>query len=118
MFWKRSLLKDGFEERWRYCFDHELYVRLLLDGHVCQHLSLPVAAYRLHENSKTVAEGSEFDHEFDAIAEIHERQLVEHEKDGAPLPRISVLATVLAVPETSDWLQQIFFKHLLCIPRV
>ena len=48
MFWRRELLRDGFAERWRYCFDHELYVRLLLVGHACEHLPLPVAAYRLH----------------------------------------------------------------------
>lgn len=75
MFWRRELLNEGFAERWRYCFDHELYVRLLLAGHACRHLSLPVAAYRLHPNSKTVAEGTLFDREFDEIAEIYRDQL-------------------------------------------
>jgi glycosyltransferase involved in cell wall biosynthesis len=75
MFWKRELLKGGFDERWRYCFDHELYVRLLLNGHACQHLGVPIAAYRLHKTSKTVAEGQLFDREFDEIAEIHGTKL-------------------------------------------
>jgi glycosyltransferase involved in cell wall biosynthesis len=75
MFWKRPLLEGGFAERWRYCFDHELYVRLLLKGHRCEHLPVPLAAYRLHPTSKTVAEGNLFDKEFDAIAEQYEPQL-------------------------------------------
>lgn len=75
MFWKRELLSEGFAEQWRYCFDHELYVRLLLAGHTCDHLPVTLAAYRLHPNSKTVAEGDLFDREFDQIAEIYEPQL-------------------------------------------
>ena len=75
MFWKRELLAEGFEERWRYCFDHELYVRLLLAGHKCEHLPQTIAAYRLHASSKTVAEGDLFDAEFDQIAEIYEPKL-------------------------------------------
>ena len=75
MFWKRELLRDGFAERWRYCFDHELYVRLLLEGHRCHHLRVTLAAYRLHQTSKTVAEGNLFDREFDEIEAMYEPQL-------------------------------------------
>ncbi len=75
MFWKRELLSEGFDERWRYCFDHELYVRLLLAGHKCDHLPVTLAAYRLHPTSKTVAEGDLFDREFDQIADIYEPKL-------------------------------------------
>lgn len=75
MFWRRELLADGFDNRWRYCFDHELYVRLLLAGHRCEHLPQTLAAYRLHPSSKTVAEGDLFAGEFDRIAEIYEPQL-------------------------------------------
>ena len=75
MFWKRELLSAGFDERWRYCFDHELYVRLLLAGYKCEHLPVTVAAYRLHATSKTVAEGDLFDREFDQIARIYEPRL-------------------------------------------
>lgn len=75
MFWKRALLESGFDNRWRYCFDHELYVRLLLAGHKCEHLPVTVASYRLHPSSKTVAEGDLFAGEFDQIAELYEGQL-------------------------------------------
>jgi glycosyltransferase involved in cell wall biosynthesis len=75
MFWKRHLLDRGFDERWRYCFDHELYVRLLLAGHQCDHLPILLAGYRLHKSSKTVAEGDLFDREFDEIADIYEPKL-------------------------------------------
>jgi glycosyltransferase involved in cell wall biosynthesis len=75
MFWKRDLLSGGFDERWRYCFDHELYVRLLLAGRQCDHLPVLLAAYRLHQSSKTVAEGDLFDREFDQIADIYEPKL-------------------------------------------
>jgi glycosyltransferase involved in cell wall biosynthesis len=75
MFWKRELLREGFAERWRYCFDHELYVRLLLADHECHHLPVTLAAYRLHPGSKTVAEGDLFDSEFDQIAKIYEPKL-------------------------------------------
>ena len=72
MFWRRSLVTGGFDEEWQYCFDHALYVRLLLAGHRCHHLPLPVAGYRLHPTSKTVAEHRRFDEEFDRIAERYE----------------------------------------------
>lgn len=75
MFWKRELLKNGFDERWRYCFDHELYVRLLMAEYKCEHLPVTLAGYRLHPESKTVAEGALFDAEFDSIEEIYEKRL-------------------------------------------
>lgn len=75
MFWRRELLKGGFAERWRCCFDHELYVRLLLAGYRCEHLPVPLAGYRLHPTSKTVAEADVFDREFDEIAEMYQDSL-------------------------------------------
>ena len=77
-FWRRRLLVDGFDERWQYDFDHDLYVRLLLQGHRCEHIPLPVAAYRLHPASKTVAEAARMDGEFDRVAEVYEPQLGFH----------------------------------------
>jgi glycosyltransferase involved in cell wall biosynthesis len=88
MFWRRSLLNEGFAERWRYCFDHELYVRLLLAGHKCEHLSQTLAAYRLHAASKTVAEGDLFDREFDQIAEIYEPRLAGSDKRWTAATRL------------------------------
>lgn len=74
-FWKRELVKSGFQERWNYDFDHDMYVRLLLAGHKCEHIPLPFAGYRLHEVSKTIAEGHRQLEEFDQIAEFYEPQL-------------------------------------------
>ena len=75
MFWKRELIAGGFQESWPYDFDHDMYVRLLLDGHVCHHVPVPFAAYRLHAVSKTVAEGSRQEDEFDRSAEHYESRL-------------------------------------------
>src|ERR1044071_5288346 len=52
-----------------------MYARLLIQGHKCEHLPVPVAAYRYHPESKTVAEGDLFDHEFDEITEMYQKQL-------------------------------------------
>lgn len=75
MFWKRELVSSGFEEEWPYNFDHEMYVRLLLNGHRCEHLPIPVASYRLHAASKTVAEGDHMEAGFDLLAERYEKRL-------------------------------------------
>lgn len=75
MFWKRELLGSGFDESWPYDFDHDFYVRLLLAGHICEHLPLPLAAYRLHAVSKTVAEGRHQIAEFERSAEFYEPRL-------------------------------------------
>lgn len=75
MFWRSELVVNGFDPVWNYCFDHELYVRLLLSGHKCAHLPLPVAAYRLHSSSKTVADAWRFSEEFDLIAQQYEPSL-------------------------------------------
>lgn len=75
MFWKRELVASGFKEEWPYDFDHEMYVRLLLAGHRCAHLPVPLAAYRLHAVSKTVAEGDRQIAEFERLAEHYESAL-------------------------------------------
>lgn len=74
-FWKRELITGGFDESWPYDFDHDLYVRLLLAGHNCEHIPLPFAAYRLHAVSKTVAEGHHQIAEFERSAEYYEGDL-------------------------------------------
>lgn len=75
-FWKRELVQPfGFDEAWPHDFDHDLYVRLLLAGHHCEHIPLPFAGYRLHSVSKTVAEGRQFIAEFERSAEVYEPQL-------------------------------------------
>jgi len=74
-FWKRELVEGGFDEAWPYDFDHDLYVRLLLSGHHCEHIPQSFAAYRLHEASKTVAENEHQISEFDRSAEFYENRL-------------------------------------------
>lgn len=74
-FWKTNIVRSGFQEEWSYDFDHDMYVRLLLNGHKCDYLPLAIARYRLHEVSKTVAEGHRQIEEFDRIAEFYEPQL-------------------------------------------
>lgn len=75
MFWRAPLMKRGFDERWQYVFDCDLYTRLQLDGFACTHLPVPLAKYRLHPASKTVAESDRMDREFDAIAEHYMNEL-------------------------------------------
>jgi glycosyltransferase involved in cell wall biosynthesis len=74
-FWKRELITGGFDEAWTYDFDHDLYVRLLLDGHKCEYIAQPFARYRLHQTSKTVAESDGFIAEFERSAEVYESRL-------------------------------------------
>lgn len=70
-FWRRQLFeKHGlFDEQYRYAFDHEFYVRLLLASERCRPVSTPLAAYRLHPQSKTVLENQSFNAEWDAVRE-------------------------------------------------
>jgi len=76
-FWKRELVQEfGFDEKWPYDFDHDMYVRALLAGHRCEYIPLPFAGYRLHSVSKTVAEGDRQIAEFERSAEVYESQLV------------------------------------------
>ncbi|PWT96240.1 MAG: glycosyltransferase [Blastocatellia bacterium] len=74
-FWKTEIVRSGFDEHWSYDFDHDMYIRLLLAGHTCEYIPLPMAAYRLHPVSKTVAENHRQIEEFDRIAEHYEPQL-------------------------------------------
>lgn len=74
-FWKTPIVRRGFQEKWNYDFDHDMYVRLLLDGHTCEYIPMRMAGYRLHEVSKTIAEGHRQIEEFDQIAEFYEPQL-------------------------------------------
>ena len=74
-FWKRELIAGGFDEGWPYDFDHDMYVRLLLDGHKCEYIPQAFAKYRLHEASKTVAENHRQIAEFERSAEFYEDRL-------------------------------------------
>ena len=67
--WDRGLLQSvgGFDESLRYLFDINLYAAFLARGERCHALKRPVAAYRFHATSKTVAEGMKFETEWDII---------------------------------------------------
>ena len=113
-FWKRELV-SGFQERWNYDFDHDLYVRLLLAGHKCEYIPLPMAAYRLHEVSKTVAEGHRQLEEFDRIAEFYEPQLEGADQRWCRATRFLRLSYAASEAgrksEAASWLMRAFATH-------
>ena len=67
--WSREMLAaaGGFDESFRYLFDINLYATLLARGERCTPLDRPLAGYRFHASSKTVAEGGLFEAEWDRI---------------------------------------------------
>lgn len=67
--WSRELLTSvgGFDESLRYLFDINLYAAFMARGERCHALQRPVAGYRFHAASKTVAEGNLFEAEWDII---------------------------------------------------
>ena len=67
--WERALVQQvgGFDESLRYLFDINLYAALIAHGVRCHALDRPVAGYRFHATSKTVAEGMLFEKEWDII---------------------------------------------------
>ena len=113
-FWKRELV-SGFQERWNYDFDHDLYVRLLLAGHKCEYIPLPMAGYRLHEVSKTVAEGHRQLEEFDRIAEFYEPQLQGADQRWCRATRFLRLSYAASEAgrksEAASWLMRAFATH-------
>ncbi len=114
-FWKRELVRDGFDEKWRYDFDHDLYVRLLLAGHTCEHIARTLAGYRLHGQSKTVAESRRFDEEFDRSAEVYESRLAGSDRRWCRATRF--LRRSYAASEAGDkkegarWLMRALATH-------
>ena len=114
-FWRTELVRSGFEERWNYDFDHDMYVRLLLAGHKCEYIPLPMAAYRLHEVSKTIAEGHRQLEEFDRIAEFYEPQLQGVDQRWCKATRFLRLSYAASEAgrkgEAASWLMRAFATH-------
>ena len=114
-FWKTGLVKSGFQERWNYDFDHDMYVRLLLSGHKCDYIPLPIAGYRLHEVSKTIAEGHRLIEEFDQIAEFYEPQLQGVDQRWCKATRFLRLSYAASEAgrksEAISWLMRAFATH-------
>ncbi len=75
MFWRRSGLEISFDNSLNYCFDHDFYLRLLKSGITPHRLEQPLAAYRLHHSSKTVAMAEKFDLEFDLLTDRYLKDL-------------------------------------------
>jgi len=67
--WNREMLQGvgGFDESFRYLFDINLYAHLLARGERCIPIDRPLASYRFHPTSKTVAEGDLFERDWDRI---------------------------------------------------
>lgn len=85
--WSREMLQSvgGFDESFRYLFDINLYASLLARGEGCVPLDRPIAGYRFHPSSKTVAEGGLFEAEWDRIRDrfvptlpLHQRVVARH----------------------------------------
>lgn len=114
-FWRTEIIRSGFQERWNYDFDHDMYVRLLLAGYKCDYLPLPMAAYRLHEVSKTVAEGHRQIEEFDRIAEFYEPQLQGVDQRWCRATRFLRLSYAASEAgrksEAASWLVRAFATH-------
>lgn len=114
-FWRTPIIREGFQERWNYDFDHDMYVRLLLKGHKCEHLALPMAAYRLHDVSKTIAEGDRLIEEFDQIAEFYEPQLTGADQRWCRATRFLRLSYAASEAgrksEAANWLMRALATH-------
>lgn len=114
-FWKTKLIKSGFDEKWNWDFDHDMYVRLLLQGHKCEYVPLPMAAYRLHEVSKTIAEGHRQLEEFDRIAEFYEPQLPGSDRRWSRATRFLRLSYAASEAgrkgEAAKWLAKALATH-------
>jgi glycosyltransferase involved in cell wall biosynthesis len=114
-FWHTELVKCGFQERWNYDFDHDMYIRLLLNGYKCEHLPLPMAGYRLHPVSKTIAEGHRQIEEFDQIAELYEPQLKGADQRWCRATRFLRLSYAASEAgrksEAANWLMRALATH-------
>jgi glycosyltransferase involved in cell wall biosynthesis len=85
--WTLELLRGvgGFDASMRWYFDIELYARLLSRGERCVPIDRPLASYRFHPASKTVAETDRRDVDWDEIRRryvpllpLHERWIARH----------------------------------------
>jgi glycosyltransferase involved in cell wall biosynthesis len=80
--WSRAMFLEagGYDESMRYLFDFELFAKLLSRGERCIPIDRPVAAYRFHPDSKTIAEIDKFEAEWDRIRARYVPALPFHER--------------------------------------
>ena len=81
-FWRRSLFDQygPFDESMHYGFDHEYTVRLLAGGERFRCVPVPMAAYRYHPASKTVAQSSQFEPDWQRVRERYNDRLSPRER--------------------------------------
>lgn len=77
IFWKRQLLATVglLREDWHYCFDAEFWCRLIAKGNWPVRIAGPLARFRLHPESKTCDQISEFYEENLRLAELYRSTL-------------------------------------------
>lgn len=80
--WRLETLRDagGFDVSLRWYFDLELYARLLARGERCVPINRPLASYRFHPASKTVAETDQREPDWDVIRARYVPLLRPHER--------------------------------------
>jgi glycosyltransferase involved in cell wall biosynthesis len=81
-FYSRDAVRavGGYDPTYRYLFDFEFFARLLVNGERCIPLHRPIAAYRFHPTSKTVAEIDHFAAEWDRIRDTYMPMLPFHQQ--------------------------------------
>ena len=82
VFWRRSLFEryGFFNEALRYGMDYDFWLRLVVGGEQCHFVDHPLAAFRWHDASKTVAERSGFELEDDIVRETSIKMLPFYEQ--------------------------------------
>jgi hypothetical protein len=104
--WSRALVQQvgGFDESLRYLFDINLYAALIARGTTCHALDRPVAGYRFHASSKTVAEGALFEKEWDIIRARHVTSLgaIDRLRAGHRIGLLKAQALVTAAARAAD----------------
>lgn len=80
--WTRDALRavNGWDVSMRWFFDIDLYAKLLANGETCVPINRPLASYRFHPTSKTVAEEDVREPDWDLIRARYMPLLPAHER--------------------------------------
>jgi hypothetical protein len=80
--WTRDVLRSvgGFDVSMRWYFDLELYAKLFAHGERCVPIDRPLASYRFHPTSKTVAEADLREPDWDRIRDRYMPMLSARER--------------------------------------
>lgn len=73
MFWKRDVFSrlGNFRSDMHYAFDYEFFIRLLAAGVRCNSINRPLAAFRMHGDSKSVTSPANWGPEKELIFKLH-----------------------------------------------